>query len=99
MDKKVSREHVLNILRKLTPILLEKYGVTKVGIFGSIAREQASEESDVDIVFQIKKPNLFIKVHIKNELEKGDFKGTMIFCHTGGVFGLFPFRKDIRELF
>ena len=36
---------------------------------------------------------------IRSELAKGNFKGTTIFCHTGGVFGLFPFRKDIGKLF
>lgn len=69
MNKRINREYILNELRKITPLLSQKYGVTKLGIFGSVARDQADERSDVDIVFQIKNPNLFVTVHIKEELE------------------------------
>ena len=45
------------------------YGVTKIGIFGSVARDDASEASDVDIVYEMSRPNLFTVVHLKDELE------------------------------
>ena len=34
---------------------------------------------------------------LKSELAKGKFKGTTIYWHTGGIFGLFPFRKSIEQ--
>ncbi|MDH5716962.1 MAG: nucleotidyltransferase domain-containing protein [Spirochaetia bacterium] len=67
--KKLNREEILLILKDLRPSFSEKYGITKLGIFGSIARNQASETSDIDIVYEIKKPSLFTAVHIKEELE------------------------------
>jgi uncharacterized protein len=70
MNRKISRDYILNELKKITPLLSKKYGVTKLGVFGSVARDQASDESDVDIVFQISKPNLFVTVHIKEYLEQ-----------------------------
>jgi uncharacterized protein len=48
--------------------LAKSYGVTKLGIFGSIARNEANETSDVDVVVEMKKPDLFYIVHIKEEL-------------------------------
>jgi hypothetical protein len=69
MDKPIARDQVINELKKITPLLYQKYGVTSIGIFGSVARNQASVSNDIDIVFQIDKPNLFTTVHIKEELE------------------------------
>ncbi|MFG6102472.1 nucleotidyltransferase [Leptolyngbyaceae cyanobacterium CCMR0082] len=66
----IERSQVLDLLRRIQPTLKEKYGVTKLGIFGSVARGEATESSDVDIVLEMKRPNLFIRVNIKEELEK-----------------------------
>ena len=63
------KSRVLSTLKEITPVLLEKYGVTRIGIFGSVARDDASEESDVDIVYEMRRPNLFTVVHLKEELE------------------------------
>lgn len=40
-----------------------------IGIFGSTARGDAHQESDVDIVLRIREPDLFVLVGIKEELE------------------------------
>ncbi|MEM8505876.1 MAG: nucleotidyltransferase family protein [Cyanobacteria bacterium P01_D01_bin.1] len=63
------RNQVLDILRKMKPVLQERYGVTHLGIFGSVARDEATERSDVDVVFEIEQPNLFTSVNIKEDLE------------------------------
>lgn len=63
------RSQVLAVLRKMKPVLKEKYGVTQLGIFGSVARDEATDESDVDVVMEIEHPNLFTSVNIKEELE------------------------------
>ena len=63
------KSKILSTLKEITPVLLEKYGVTRIGIFGSVARDDASEQSDVDIVYEMSRPNLFTVVHLKKELE------------------------------
>lgn len=71
MTTKVSeRDQVLDLLRRIQPTLHEKYGVTKLGIFGSVARDEATENSDVDVMLEMECPNLFIRVNIKEELEQ-----------------------------
>ncbi len=45
------------------------YGITSLGVFGSVARDDAIEESDVDIVFETDKPNLFRTARMKQRLE------------------------------
>ena len=66
----MNQELTLNELKRNKEYLEKKYGITKIGIFGSIARGMATEKSDVDIVFEIKSPNIFTSVHIKEDLEK-----------------------------
>lgn len=67
---KPQKEKILSMLKEITPVLSEKYGVTRIGIFGSVARDEASEDSDVDIVYEMSRPNLFTVVHLKEELEQ-----------------------------
>ena len=58
------------MLKALQPELYKKFGVIKIGIFGSVAREEANQESDLDIVYEIEKPNIFTTVHLKSFLEQ-----------------------------
>lgn len=67
---KPEKEKILSILKKISPALMEMYGVTRIGIFGSVARDQSSDASDVDVVYEMLKPNGFTAVHLKDELEK-----------------------------
>ncbi len=46
----MKRDDVLNLLREHKPTLAQRYGVTKLALFGSIVRNQMSENSDIDIL-------------------------------------------------
>jgi len=65
----LSKNEVLQQLRNIQPELGKNYGVTRIGIFGSVARNEANEGSDIDIVVEMKEPKLFYLVHIKEMLE------------------------------
>jgi predicted nucleotidyltransferase len=64
-----SREEVLEILRGAKPELVQEFDVRAIGVFGSVARGEAREDSDVDIVVELARPNLFRMVHLKARLE------------------------------
>ena len=49
----LTREDILKILHDDKERFAEKYGVTKLGLFGSFARNEATEESDVDICVEL----------------------------------------------
>lgn len=64
----MDRDEVLEILRDRKPILMKRFGVDRIGIFGSVARNEAHSDSDVDVVVEMK-PNLFGRVELKADLE------------------------------
>ena len=45
-----------NKLRELKPFLYQKYFVEKIGYFGSYARSEQNQNSDIDILVSLKKP-------------------------------------------
>ncbi len=46
----MQRLATLNLLRRMKPILKEQFGVTQLALFGSTARDEANDNSDVDIL-------------------------------------------------
>ncbi len=65
----IDKEYILRELRALKPELSDCYKVSKIGIFGSVARNEATEESDIDIVVEME-PNMLKRVGLKQKLEK-----------------------------
>jgi predicted nucleotidyltransferase len=66
----MNREIVLQILRTYKEEVGDRYDITALGVFGSVARGQATEESDVDVVIKTNTPNLLILSRIRQELEE-----------------------------
>lgn len=66
----MKQEELIDILRNYKNERANYYGIMTIGIFGSTARGDAREESDVDIVLRIREPDLFMLVGIKEELEE-----------------------------
>ncbi len=46
----MKRNDALHLLRRHKPELAQRYGVVELALFGSSARDQAREDSDVDIL-------------------------------------------------
>ncbi len=69
MKKAQTREEILEILRNALPSLRQKYGVVRVGLFGSFAKGSPSPDSDVDLLVELEKPLGFEFVDLAEELE------------------------------
>ncbi len=67
----MTKDFILNFLSQHKDEFLERYGVTKIGLFGSYVRGDFKEESDVDIAIEIlnEKKNLNTFFSLKRELE------------------------------
>jgi predicted nucleotidyltransferase len=67
----------LTFLRKNKKTLKEKFFVTEIGLFGSFARNEQNENSDIDflVVFETNTPDLYsvekgLKEYLKNHFNK-----------------------------
>ena len=69
-EDNLSRDDILQELRNHLPQFERLYGVTRIGVFGSVARDEPRKNSDIDVVVEMKEPDLFYLVHIKETLEK-----------------------------
>ncbi len=69
MSTNLNKTVIINFLKKNLPLLKEKYNVEKIGLFGSYARDEATEESDIDIFVKMP-PKMFDRIAIKNLLQE-----------------------------
>ena len=60
----------MNILQRFKQEHGSKYGITSIGLFGSVARDEHTEESDVDVLVEAPEMGLFIRMDIKQRLEE-----------------------------
>lgn len=51
----MNKELILNKLKKLKPILKEKFKIEKIALFGSFATGKNTENSDIDLLIEYKK--------------------------------------------
>ena len=66
----ITKDIILNYLKQYKQKHLDDYGIKNIGIFGSIAREENTKNSDIDIVVEFSKPNLFVQAGIMEDLKE-----------------------------
>ena len=65
-----TRNEYLELLRLYKQRMAEQYGIVRLGIFGSVSRNEQKEDSDLDVCVEMKEPDGFILLNIKYELEE-----------------------------
>ena len=63
------RDYILSLLKVYYSYNKGKYGIERIGLFGSFARNEARPDSDVDILITLRQPNLFTYGIITQQLE------------------------------
>ncbi len=66
----MNRSEALEILKSYKEQNQSIYNIYKLGLFGSFARNENSELSDIDIVVELKEPKMFDLIGIKQDLEE-----------------------------
>ena len=87
----MKRSDVLRILHEKRGELSEKYGVKSLALFGSVARDEARPESDVDLLVEFDRP-----VGLFNFIGLQQFLETLLGCKVdlGTLRSLKPRLKD-----
>jgi predicted nucleotidyltransferase len=80
----VTRDQVLAILRAHQKELKDRFGIEKLALFGSFARDEADESSDVDLtIMQMRKPSMwtiaeameYLRTILHRKVDLGTWKG------------------------
>ena len=64
-----TKTEILHLLSLYKPTAQSKYGLTRLGIFGSVARGEQTEDSDVDVCYEGRVPSLLTLDLIQTDLE------------------------------
>lgn len=64
------RKEIIKYLKKFKEENKDKYHIERLGVFGSVARDTANDNSDIDIVVVLAKQDLFEIIGIKQSLEE-----------------------------
>lgn len=65
-----TKNEILHLLSIYKPTAVSKYGLTRIGIFGSVARGEQTDDSDVDVCYEGKVPSLLTLDLIQTDLER-----------------------------
>jgi predicted nucleotidyltransferase len=65
-----TKDDVVKALKKEWPYLREKYGVTRLALFGSFAKGAAQETSDIDLLVELAQPLGFEFIDLADYLEQ-----------------------------
>ena len=79
----------IQILRDFKRDFGKQYGILKLGVFGSVARQQNREDSDIDIVVEVEQPTLSLMYELREMLKH------LLGCDVD----LVRFRDSLRPLF
>ncbi len=66
----MNREKIIDFLSAHKTEFEQNFSLIKIGLFGSYARGENFEDSDIDIVVELKKPDLFYLIGIKQTVEE-----------------------------
>jgi predicted nucleotidyltransferase len=55
-----TRQDILSSLKKLKGEVIREYSVKTIGVFGSVARNEGTEQSDLDLLVEFSKPVGFV---------------------------------------
>ena len=73
MEQLMDKQDILEYLKSQQEQYSKKFGIKFIGLFGSIAKDEADEKSDIDLLYEIekdKKLSMFSYLKLISELEK-----------------------------
>lgn len=85
------RSEILAFLRENKSLFLAQYGIRKIGLFGSFAREEQTENSDIDILIEMSMDteDIFLKRLQLRELLISHFARNVDICHEQSIKPIF----------
>ncbi|MBX3044222.1 MAG: nucleotidyltransferase domain-containing protein [Candidatus Kapabacteria bacterium] len=90
----LKRDDILDYLKKHKDFFRDKFNIEKIGIFGSYARNEQTEKSDIDIIIEMPRgtDEIFEKKELLRNMLKEQFHKKIDICRERSIKPLF---KDL----
>ena len=87
----IQRQEVLNYLSNNKEMFYKQFNIIKIGIFGSYARNEQTENSDIDIIIEMPRgtENIFEKKQLLKDMLKTQFHREVDICRERAIKPLF----------
>jgi predicted nucleotidyltransferase len=66
----LTKEQVVRLLQEQSAYLASEFGIRRIGLFGSFAKGQPGEQSDIDIIVEFEQPIGLRFIDLVEHLEK-----------------------------
>ncbi len=95
----MGKKDIIEILRNYKNEVADRYNILTIGVFGSVARRESGDQSDVDIVIRVSEPDFFMLAGIKEDLEKRLNKSIDIVTYTDSMNPFLKKRIDHEAVY
>lgn len=87
----IQQNEILKYLKDNKNLFAEQFNIVQIGIFGSFARNEQTENSDIDIIIDMPKgtENIFEKRWMLKELLSKHFSKPVDVCHQRAIKPIF----------
>jgi predicted nucleotidyltransferase len=69
-DEQMNRHDILEVLRRFKEVNSDRYKIARLGLFGSGAKDEHREKSDIDVVVVLTDLDALNLIGIKQDLEE-----------------------------
>lgn len=66
----MTQQEVLSFLSQHKQEFENRFSITKIGLFGSVAKDEHTNESDIDLVVEMRDKNYFKLIEFENYLKE-----------------------------
>jgi uncharacterized protein len=95
----MEKDEIIQALKNFIDLNRDRYEIIRLGVFGSAARDDMNEESDIDVVVELGKPDLFYLIGIKQDLEEKFRRPVDIVRYRGTMNGFLKKRIDKEAVY
>ena len=87
----IQKQDIISYLSTNKVFFYKEFGIKKIGIFGSFARDEQTEKSDIDIIIDMedKTEDMFYKRMALKELISKHFSVPVDVCHKKAIKPIF----------
>ncbi len=95
----MKREDIVASLKRFKTTKGKEYQIRRIGLFGSAARDRINPQSDIDVVVELDRQDLFTLIGIKQDLEEQLQRQVDVVCYREKMNGFLKTRIEKEAVY